>query len=575
MNYLGDDYLIKRLIPYYKPYKTTFFADLAAAFIISLCDFCYPVFTRKILNEFIPEQNIRKIIFAAVFLGIAYLISMGLNYFIIYYGHVVGVNMQKDMRRDVFEHLEKMPFTFFDNNETGKIMSRIINDLQDISELAHHGPEDLFISAVMIIGSFTYLLFINVQLTLIIFAFIPFLVYFSLVMRKKMKKAFMETRKKVAVINSALESSISGIRVTKAFNNFPCESEKFDKGNKEYVKERKYAYKTMAVFHAGTTFITAVLNVAVITAGGIFTYKGIITYGDLTAYMLFINMFTTPIRTFVNFMEQYQNAMTGFKRFTELLDEPVENENENAQSLVCTDGDIKFKNVSFSYNDGEMLLKNVNFNIEKGKTTAIAGHSGGGKTTVCHLIPKFYDISDGDILIDGQSINDVNLKSLRDNIGIVQQDVFLFGGTIKDNILYGKPEATDDELTEAMKKAKIYDFVTALPNGWDTEIGERGVKLSGGQKQRISIARVFLKNPKILILDEATSALDTLTERQIQESLTELSKGRTTIVVAHRLSTIQNADKIIVMDGGVIIEEGTHDELMTKDGYYKKLVQPD
>lgn len=564
--------MIKRFIAYYKPHKFLFFADMFAAFLIACSDVVYPIITRNILNIYIPNSQMRSIIYAAIFLLGMYLVKMFLQFFMDYYGHLVGVRMQADMRRDLFMRLEKMPFSFFDENETGTIMSRMVNDLMDLSELAHHGPEDLFFSFAILIGAFIYLCTINVSLTLIIFVFVPIIAIFSIKKRKKMHEAFLESRKKVGVINATLENSLTGIRVAKAFTANEYEEAKFEDGNIGFVKARQKAYKVMAQFFSGNFFIINLLNLTVLIAGSFFIYYGQIGYGDFVAYVMFVNMFITPIRTLTNFVEQFQNGMTGFQRFIEIIDEPIEEDREGAIDLTDIKGEINFENVSFSYSESTEILKDINLKIEPGQTLALVGPSGGGKTTLCHLIPHFYRITEGDIKIDGTSIKDIKLESLRKSIGIVQQDVFLFNGTIRENILYGKLDATEEEVIEAAKRANIYDYVQTLEEGFDTNIGERGVKLSGGQKQRLSIARVFLKNPPILVLDEATSALDNTTELLIQGALNELCKGRTTIVVAHRLSTIKNADEIAVVIHGKIEEKGSHDKLMEKEnGIYKQL----
>ncbi len=562
--------MLKKFISFYKPYKKLFFMDLIAAFIAALCDLVYPMMTRTLVNDSIPNKNIRLIVVFAVTLLIIFLIKALCGYFMQYWGHVVGVRMQGDMRRDVFNHLQKLPNKYFDNNKTGDIMSRIINDLMEISELAHHGPEDIFISLVMLTGSFIILCTINIPLTLLIFAFIPFIVLFTMYQRKKMNKAFLNTKVKTGAINASLENSISGISISKAFVSHETEQEKFEKGNKKFIIAREKAYKVMAEYFSGAGFGIDILNYVGLIGGGLFTFKGIIDIGDFMAYMLYIRLFTDPIKKLINFMEQFQNGITGFQRYMEIMNEDQEKNKKNAVELRDVKGNIEFKNVGFSY-EGEKVLDDFSINIESGKMLALVGHSGGGKTTICNLIPRFYDVMDGDILIDGKSIYDVTLDSLRENIGIVQQEVFLFTGTIRGNILYGKTNASEEEIIKASKMANIHDFIESLPEGYDTYIGERGVKLSGGQKQRISIARVFLKNPSILILDEATSALDNTTEHIIQESLKKLCEGRTTIVVAHRLSTIQNADEIVVIGNKGIIEKGSHDELMKLNGEYSKL----
>lgn len=563
--------MLKKFISYYKPHKKLFICDMAASFLISVIGMLYPIITRNMLNNFIPNRQYKLVIIFGSALLFGYFIRMLLRYFVQYYGHVIGVRMQAQMRKEMFLHLQTLPYEYYDNHETGKIMSRMTNDLMNVSELAHHGPEDLFISVVMIIGSFTYLCTIDVALTLIIFTCVPFLLAIAMFLRKRMNNAFMETRKSLALINADIESSISGIRVTKAFTNSATEEEKFSKSNTSFVKSRSKAYKTMGQFFSSTSFIIDVFNVIVLIAGGMFLYIGRINFGDYSAFVVSINLFINPVTTLVGFVEQYQDGMTGFQRFLEIINEPSEKENENAETLTNVKGNIEFSNVSFNYSGSDEVLTDVSFNLEAGKTMAFVGPSGGGKTTICHLIPRFYDVTNGNIYIDGKNIADVTLESLRKNIGIVQQDVFLFNGTIRDNILYGKPDATEEEIVRAAKTANIHDYILSLEKGYDTEVGERGVKLSGGQKQRLSIARVFLKDPPILILDEATSALDNTTEALIQNALYELCKGRTTIVVAHRLSTIRNADEIAVVNDGRIVEKGTHDELIALDGEYKKL----
>lgn len=562
--------MIKKFISYYKPYKTLFFLDLLVATIATLCNLIYPMMTRTLVNETIPNKEIKVIGIFAVILIILYLIKAGCCYFMQYFGHLVGVGMQGDMRRDMFKHLEKLPNSYFDNNKTGDLMSRMINDLMEVSELAHHGPEDLFISIIMFLGSFIILSTINIPLTILVFAFVPFIVIFTLKKRKKMNKVFMETRVHTSAINSTLENSIAGIRISKAFVAHEYENEKFNNGNNRFKEVRKNAYKVMAEYFSGVNFGVDILDYVVLIAGGTFTYYGVINLGDYLAYMLYVKLFTDPIKKLINFVEQYQNGMTGFKRFIEIMNIETEKEKENAIDLNNIKGDITFDNVSFSYED-ETILDGITLSIKSGKMLALVGPSGGGKSTFCSLIPRFYDVDTGDIKIDGKSIYDIKLDSLRKSIGIVQQEVFLYTGTIKENIKYGKLDATDEEVIEAAKKANIHDFIMELKDGYDTYIGERGVKLSGGQKQRISIARVFLKNPPILILDEATSALDNVTEYLIQKSLEELCKDRTTIVVAHRLSTIKNADEIIVLTDKGIEERGSHKELIKKGGIYEDL----
>lgn len=565
--------MLKRFISYYKPHKKLLALDMTASLLISLLGMVYPIVTRKMLNDYFPQKNYRFIVISGVTVLILYILRMLLQYFVQYYGHIIGVRMQSQMRRDLFSHLQKLPYTFYDNNETGQIMTRITSDLFEICELAHHGPENLLISSIMIILSFIYLLSIDWILTLIVFACVPILIVVSRHYRKAMRKAFKERRAGNAAINAAVESSITGIRVTKAYTNSDTEEEKFAEGDRQFVSASKDAYKAMGKFHSSTSFITDVFNVIILIAGGMFLYSGRINFGDYSTFIVSINLFLSPVNILIGFMEQFQNGASGFTRFVELMDETPESDPPDAMTLTRAKGEIEFKNVTYSYATSGEVLHNVSLKIKPGEKLALVGPSGGGKTTICHLLPNFYRLEDGcgEILIDGTDIRRLTLDSVRKNIGIVQQDVFLFIGTIKDNILYGRPDATDEEVVEAAKKANIHDFVMSLKNGYDTEIGERGVKLSGGQKQRISIARVFLKDPAILILDEATSALDNTTEVLIQHSLDELCRGRTTLVVAHRLSTIRNADEIAVVTNGRITETGTHEQLMEKGGIYKKL----
>ncbi len=578
--------MLKRFIAYYKPHKKIFVMDMLASLLVALIGILYPMLTRKMMNDLIPNEQVAMIVgFGLCLLGL-YVVKMLLNFFIQYYGHVMGVRMQAQMRSDMFNHLEKLPYSFYDSHETGKIMSRMTNDLMDISELAHHGPENLLISVISIIVSFVYLSTINPWLTLIIFSCVPFLVLISFLLRKRMRNAFQKSRKSVAQINASLESSISGIRVTKAFNNAETERKKFEVGNKEFVEARKEAYKAMGQFHASTSFVTDIFNVVILIAGGLFFHYGLISeWGDYTAFVTSVSLFVTPVMMLIGFMEQYQSGVTGFERFIEIMDAAPETDAPDARDMGVAQGEIEFRNVTFGYEarqaEGEDIpaentektpvLHNVSLKIKKGETFALVGPSGGGKTTICHLIPRFYDCEEGEIYIDGKPISGMTRASVRRNIGIVQQDIYLFNASIRDNILYGRPDATEDEVIAAAKSANIHDYVMTLEHGYDTVIGERGVRLSGGQKQRLSIARVFLKNPPILILDEATSALDNTTELLIQSSLDELCRGRTTIVVAHRLSTVKNADTIAVISNGVITEQGDHDTLMALGGTYSHL----
>ena len=565
--------MFKRFVSYYKPHRKMLILDMLAALLTSAIGMVYPMVTNKMLNEYIPNKMYRTIVIAGIIVMVLYITRMFLRYFVQYYGHMIGVGMQSQMRQDLFAHLQKLPYKFYDNNETGRIMTRITSDLFEVCELAHHGPENILISSVMIVLSFCYLMSIDWVLTLIIFTCVPILFFVTMHFRKAMKQAFQDRRASNATINASVESSITGIRVTKAYTNADREIEKFKVGDDQFVNASKGAYNAMAKFHSSTSFITDVFNVFILIAGGLFLYSGRITFGDYSTFIVSVNLFINPVNTLIAFMEQFQNGVSGFRRFVEIIEEEPETDRPDAKEMTRVEGVIEFKNVTFSYDDTKEVLHDVSLRLEKGRKLALVGPSGGGKTTLCHLLPNFYKLEEGNgaILIDGTDIRDISLESLRRNIGIVQQDVFLFVGTIRDNIRYGKPDATDEEIYEAARRANIHDYIVTLQNGYDTEIGERGVKLSGGQKQRLSIARVFLKDPSILILDEATSALDNTTEVLIQQALDELCKGRTTLVVAHRLSTIRNADEIAVVMDGRITERGTHDELISGGGTYKSL----
>lgn len=565
--------MIKRFISYYSPYKKLFAADMVCAFLLAVCDLFYPELTRKMLNDYIPNGKLTSLFILAGILLAIYFLKLGLNYFVQYYGHIMGVRMQAKMRKDVFDHLQRLPLSYFDGNKTGTIMSRIINDLMDVSELAHHGPEDLFLSVVMLVGAFVMMGRICMPLTLIIFAFLPLLVFFSAKQRRKMSAAFTLSRAEVGEVNATLENSVSGIRVSKAYNSREEESRRFEQGNERFVAARKLSYRAMATFHSGTTFITDFLMMLMYLAGGLFCYYGKIDIADFTAFVLYISIFTSPIKRLIGFVEQYQNGMTGFARFCEIIDTPVEPEKDTAVSIERAVGDIEFDNVTFSYGEGGDVLKNLSFKVQAGKTLALVGPSGGGKTTICHLIPRFYRVKEGAVKLDGVNVEDITLESLRDNVGIVAQDVFLFNSTVYENIAYGNPNATRQEVEEAARNANIHEYIMGLEKGYDTIVGERGVLLSGGQKQRISIARAFLKNPPVMILDEATSALDNATEQLIQKSLDRLCRGRTTVVVAHRLTTVKNADEILVVTDDGIAERGTHNELIASGGIYASLWQ--
>jgi ATP-binding cassette subfamily B protein len=566
--------LIRKFSSYYKPHMKLFMVDMFCALGIAGLDLVFPLLSRNILNTYIPDKNLRALVMTAVAMLVLYIVRAIFNYIVFYWGHVVGVRMEYDMRKDLFGHIHTMDISFFDNSRTGKLMSRLVNDLNLITELAHHGPEDLFISIIMIFGSFIILMNIEWRLTLIIFFFIPFIFIFAVWKSMRMRKKFRKVKEKIAIVNSQIENSLSGIRVSKAFANEAFEEEKFQEGNMTFRLSRTDAFKTMAEFYSTIYLFMNLLTLATIAFGGYFVYLERITYGDMLAFILYISFFLEPLKKLTNFAEQYQNGMSGFERFSELMAiKPKIKNIENPKTLSDVTGDISIENVSFSYEDNEenKVLKDVNIKIKAGKTIALVGPSGGGKTTLCHLIPRFYDVTNGEIKIDGENIKDFSIKSLRSHIGLVQQNVFLFTGTIRENIIYGNLDATDEEMIEAARSASIHDYITSLPEGYDTFIGERGIKLSGGQKQRLSIARVFLKNPPILILDEATSALDNATELVIQESLERLSKGRTVLVIAHRLSTIKNADEIIVINDSGIQEQGSHDQLLESGGIYSEL----
>lgn len=567
--------MIKRFFSYYKPHKKLFVLDIICSFLVAVCNLFYPFVTEQIINSYVPNKLLEMMLVWCGALLAIYIVKAIFSYIVQHWGHILGVRIQGDMREDFFRHIEGLPFTFFDDNKTGAIMSRITNDLFDISELAHHGPEDTFMSLITVVGAVVLLwITVNPYLALIIFSIIPFMLLFAIKSRKNMRTAFKKSREGMAEVNSEVESSISGIRVAKAYNASESEVKKFHESNAKFMKARSSAYKAMGIFFSGMGFFNDFLYLAAITAGGLFMYYDLIDAGEFAAYILYTTMMINPIRTLVNIFEQIQNGMTGFVRFTEIMDIPVEDECENPVEIGELKGDIRYENVTFSYKNKDSkntVIKEFSLTVPAGKTVALVGPSGGGKTTLCHLLPRFYEIEAGSITIDGIDIRSMRRTDLRRNVGIVAQDVFLFGGSVRDNIEYGKRGATDEEIIEAAKRANIHDFICELPDGYDTYVGERGVKLSGGQKQRISIARAFLKNPPILVLDEATSALDNVTEYQIQSSLNSLSKGRTVMVVAHRLSTIKNADEIIVINKDGIVERGTHDELIESKGEYYKL----
>ena len=565
---------LKIFFSYYKPHLKLFIADMICAFLIAAIDVAFPMFSRYALDILIPNGNLRIFTFFIIILGGGYFLRWVCNWFVNYWGHIFGNRIEQDMRRDVFSHLEKLPFSFYDTNRTGKIMARATTDLFEITELAHHGPEDFFIAILTIFGSFFLLLKIRWELAIIVIISMPIILFIVIFSRRNLSKTSKKVKETTAEINANLESSISGIRVTKGFVNEELENKNFDAMNKKYSHAKRIRFKYMAFFHSNIELCNNLLSLLVLAAGGYFIMKGKMTLPDLVAANLFIASFTAPIRKLTNFVEQFSTGMAGFSRFLEIMQtEPEEPDSPNAAEILASRGNISFEHVNFSYANNIQVLSDINFTVKSGEKFALVGSSGGGKSTICNLIPRFYEISEGQILLDGINIKKIKRNSLRNQIGIVQQDVFLFAGSVRENIAYAKPNATEQEIILAAKRAEIHDDIMNMPDGYETIVGERGIKLSGGQKQRISIARCFLKNPPILILDEATSALDTATEIKIQKAFDELSKGRTTIVIAHRLSTIKNADKIAVINHKTICETGTHSDLIAKQGEYYKLCQ--
>ncbi len=564
--------MLKKFAHYYKPYIGWFVADLVCAMCISFVDLAYPLISRYALNTLLPQRADRAFSLWMGILVAAYLFKGLLQFVVTYWGHLLGVFIETDMRRDLFAHLQKLSFRFYDTHRTGSLMSRVVSDLFEVVELAHHGPEDLFISALTLIGSLVVMFSIRWELALVIALLVPLLVGFTVLRRKQMGASSRAVKEKIAVINTGIESSISGIRTAKAFANEDYEQRRFAAGSEQYRVARRGFYKQMAIFGAGNDILTNLMNVAVIAAGGLLIIGGKLEYVDLLIFTMYISSFLTPIRKLANFVEQYTTGMAGFRRFRELMEEQPEIvDAPDAQPLRCTGGHIRLENVSFSYQTGTEVLQSISLDIPAGKTLALVGPSGGGKTTLCHLIPRFYDITAGSITIDGQDVRQVTLRSLREQVGIVQQDVMIFAGSVMENIRYGRLNATDEEVVAAAKRAEIHEDIMVLPQGYQTQVGERGIMLSGGQKQRISIARIFLKNPAVLLLDEATSALDTVTEAHIQSAFEELTRGRTTLIIAHRLSTIRHADQIAYIDRAGIREVGTHEELIKKGGCYAAL----
>ena len=567
---------LKKLFTYYKPYKLLFFGDLFFAMLGAAITLVMPLIVRYVTNEvvyFERQKALQTILILGAVMVALVLIEMGCNYFMTYYGHMMGVRMEANMRKDIFEHYQKLSFTFFDNRKVGALLSRITSDLFDITELLHHGPEDLLISFIKLVGAFVILIQINVPLTLVTFACIPVMLALAIYFNRKMKRAFKRNRQRVAEINTQIEDSLSGVRVVKSFANEDIEIEKFQEGNRNYIASKRDSYRYMAGYHSSVGAMTTMVTVIVIVLGGLLMNNNTIKATDLITFLLYIHNFTEPVRKLINFAEQFQNGYSGFERFMEVMDvEPDIQDEKGAVSVKDLDGNIVFENVSFHYESNmEQVLKHINLEVAAGEYVALVGASGVGKTTLCSLIPRFYEVTEGAIKIDGMDIRKMKQADLRSQIGIVQQDVYLFAGNILDNIRYGKPDATDEEVILAAKRANAHDFIMSFPDGYNTDIGQRGVKLSGGQKQRLSIARVFLKNPPILIFDEATSALDNESELVVQQSMEELAKDRTTFVIAHRLSTIRQAERILVLTEEGIAEEGTHEELLAKKGAYEAL----
>ncbi|NLI54078.1 MAG: ABC transporter ATP-binding protein [Clostridiales bacterium] len=568
---------VKRFLAYYKPHKGLLILDLSCAFLVAAIDVAYPLLTQYILRTLLPRMAVDSalmrvfISLIAVAFG-AYVVRALLLYIINYWGHLLGVRMEADIRRDIFSHIQELSFSFYDKVRTGKLMSRATTDLFDITELAHHGPEDVLISGTTVIGAFIAMSFVEWRLALALLCIVPVAIYYVIKLRVYMRKASLKVKERVAEINADIESSISGARVAKAFTNEDHERDKFDQGNARFVHAKDSFYRYMAYFNSGMEFFVAMFNLVVLAFGGYLIYKSSLDPILLVTFTLYIAAFIQPLKRLAAFAELYILGMAGFTRFCEIMDiEPEIKDRPNAKDLECVSGDICFTDVTFSYGNGRSVLSHINLDIPAGKTLALVGPSGGGKTTLCHLIPRFYEQRSGEITIDGVDTRDVTLRSLRRNVGIVQQDVFLFASSVMENIRYGRIDATDEEVVESAKRAHIHEEILQFPDGYDTQVGERGLMLSGGQKQRVSIARLFLKNPPILILDEATSALDTMTEHDIQHSFEELSKGRTTLVIAHRLSTVKHADEIVVLDEHGIRERGTHEELLQSGGLYAQL----
>ncbi len=559
-------------LSYYRPHLGLFILDMACALGIALVDLAFPYASRRALNELLPQNMFRAFFAVMALLLAAYALRAGMEFIVTYYGHIMGVRIEADIRSDLFRHMQDLSFSFYDKNRTGQLMSRATSDLFEITELAHHGPEDLFISVITLAGAFCLMCSIQWRLAVVVFSVVPVFVLFTIIQRRRMVRASLQVKQTMAGINGQLESAISGMRTAKAFANEDEEGRKFRQSNDRFKGAKRGYYQAMATYHAGLEFVLPMMNVLTIAAGGFFIMRGQMDFVDLVTFSLYISTFLTPVRKLAAFVEQFLNGMAGFKRFVELMrTQPEVADAPGAREMGVARGDILVDDVSFAYKGGETVLDHVSIHIPQGETVAVVGPSGGGKSTLCQLIPRFYDVTGGRILVDGQDVRDVKQHSLRQNIGIVQQDVFLFAGTILDNIRYGRPDATEAEIVEAARRAEIYADIMQMPDGFQTYVGERGVMLSGGQKQRVSIARIFLKDPPILILDEATSALDSVTEQRIQSAFDELARGRTTLIIAHRLSTIRGAHRILVIDDNHILEEGTHEQLMALGGEYARL----
>ena len=564
--------MLKRLAKYYKPHKKLFMIDFSSAFIMSIMDLFFPMVASYAINTLLPESRIDEFFRLLVILLVLYMIRFLTNYLVHYVGHVMGTRIEHDMRRDLFSHIQTLSFNYFDNVKKGKIISRIVNDLNDISEFAHHAPEDIFITFTTIIGSFILMFIMNAELAIVTFAPVPILIWFTVSKNIKMKRTFRKMREKIADVNAQIDDSISGIRVVKAFANEDYEIEKFARGNQYFKETKEESYKIMAEYFTGVEFISNIISLLVLAYGGYLITQGNAQYGDVVGFLLYVNILLTPIKRFATLIELFQKGMSGFERFCQTMDiHPDIDDEDDAIDIPEVKGEIVFDHISFSYEDYKTIINDLSLTVRPGEQLAVVGPSGSGKSTLLNLIPRFYNLKSGSITIDGNDINHIKLASLRGSIGIVQQDVVMFAGSIRDNIVYAKLDASDEEIYEAAQKANALEFIEKLENGFDTYIGERGVKLSGGQKQRIAIARIFLKNPKILILDEATSALDNESEQLVQSALFELSKGRTTLIIAHRLSTIKRADRIIVLTENGIEEEGTHEDLLQKEGIYSNL----